>query len=57
MECVHTSDWDSYTRYRTAAAAAMRVVHERAGVETVILAMLLAAFWGYVFYVALQVVV
>lgn len=57
MECIQNTDWDSYTRYRTAATAAMRVVHERAGVETVVLATLLAAFWGYVFYVALQVLV
>ncbi len=57
MECVRNADFDSCTRYRTAAAAAVRVVHERAGVETAALAMFLAAFWGYVFYVALRAVV
>lgn len=57
MECASHCNVNSYTRYRTAAVAAVHVAQERAGVESAALALMLAAFWGYVLYVVLQAAV
>jgi hypothetical protein len=57
MECVRNDDFDSYTRYRTTAAAALQVAREQASMETVGLTLALSAFWGYVFYIVLRAVV
>lgn len=56
MECARNSNVDSYTRYRTAAVAVVRDVHEQAGIETTALLIALAAFWGYVMFVVLSAV-
>jgi hypothetical protein len=56
MECTNSGNFDSYTRYRTAAVAAVRGAQERAALESVALALALSAFWGYVFYIVLRAI-
>jgi hypothetical protein len=54
MESARNCNVDSYTRYRTAAVAAMQGAQERVAVESMALALALSAFWGYVFYIVLR---
>jgi hypothetical protein len=57
MECAGNNSFDSYTRYRTAAVAVMQQVAARESAGNLALLLAIAAFWGYVLYMALETII